>query len=301
MRVGTGKLLMGTCYGEAGKYVFQFPLKPAGGLARAIKKAVLIHCEKSIRVLVRGPEHEFDDENDQAELTDFGTDDEAPEEGGQPATGNDMAALFKARSREVKARLDAFRDVDAGRAAPLLTRYATALGAEKAERYEDGIALLNALNSEITAAERAAAEAKNKPVAAPLKQVSNVVLQQSRLAWEAALKRVQADQKKLTAEMIDAFQGESDLPEAKRAADRINMALELFDQELSDTLDKAANAETPEARAEWHREAATIIEDYRASVDGDPIYALLDTNPYLPVAIHKTLTGALKTLSSKLT
>ena len=111
---------------------------------------------------------------------------------------------------------------------------------------------------------------------------------------------MEADQKKLTAAMIDLFQGEADLPDVQRVADRINMSLELFDQELSDTLDKAANAETPEARAEWHREAVAILDDYRDGFDADPVFALLDTNPYVPVAIHKTLSTALQTLASKL-
>ncbi len=76
MRVGSGKLLEGRCYGDAGKYVFEFEGNPPGGLARAIKKAVLIHCEKSIKVKVKGPGGEFDDENDLDEMTDLGTDEE---------------------------------------------------------------------------------------------------------------------------------------------------------------------------------------------------------------------------------
>lgn len=301
MRVGSGKLLQGRCHGEAGKVVFAFEVKPPGGLAKGLKKAILIHTELKARVLVRGPEGEFDDENDLDEMTDLGTDAEGPEAEGETPTGptpGDAAAEFAAAARAVKDRLDALRASDAGRAAPLTTRYATALGSAQAGRYDDGLAVLKALDGEITAAGRAAASAPEPQ--GPAKAVSMVVLQQSRLAWEAALKKVRADADRLAAAIVDRFEGEDDLDHARATADRVRAALDVFDQELSDTLDKALNAETPEARAGWNREAAGLIADYLKGLDTEPVYALLDTNPYVPVTIHKTLSTTLKTLAGKL-
>jgi hypothetical protein len=127
-----------------------------------------------------------------------------------------------------------------------------------------------------------------------------VTLQQSRLAWEATLKKVRADKAKLTKEIVDRFQGDPGLEQAQRAAARVTQALESFDEELTDILDRALNAENPEARSKFHGEAAAIIEAYLANLDADPVIAMLDTNPYMPVAIHKTLATTLNMLASKL-
>ena len=82
-RKGKGKLLEGTCYGEKGKYIFDFgPVKPPAGLAKMIKGAALSQAEKSIKLKVRGGGVDLDDELDTAELEDLGEDnpeDDAPD------------------------------------------------------------------------------------------------------------------------------------------------------------------------------------------------------------------------------
>src|SRR6185437_15449114 len=56
MRTGNGRVFLGRCYGEKGKYVFEFGVKPPGGLAKALKKAAGAHTDlPPIRLLVRGP------------------------------------------------------------------------------------------------------------------------------------------------------------------------------------------------------------------------------------------------------
>jgi hypothetical protein len=87
MRVGNGKLLAGVCYGESGKHVFELAVPPPGGLAKALKKAALVQGEMKIKVLVRGPGVEFDDENDLDEIADLGTDDGDEGEATAPDTG----------------------------------------------------------------------------------------------------------------------------------------------------------------------------------------------------------------------
>src|SRR5262249_22255544 len=100
--------------------------------------------------------------------------------------------------------------------------------------------------------------------------------------------------------LVNRLKGHPDLAEAQRAADRITKALEPFNEELSETLENALNAETPEARAQSHREAAALIGDYLADLEGDPVISMLDHSPLVAVGVHKTLATTLKTLASKL-
>jgi hypothetical protein len=75
MRVGNGQLHVGRVFGEGGMYIFEMATKPPGGLAKAIKKAALMHADLPIRLKLRGPDgFEVDDENDVDEVTDLGTD-----------------------------------------------------------------------------------------------------------------------------------------------------------------------------------------------------------------------------------
>ncbi|MEP5732338.1 MAG: hypothetical protein ABJL67_23560 [Sulfitobacter sp.] len=61
-----GPYFQGTCYFAAGKYHFAFSEQPPNGLARAIKRAALLHAEMAIKVVCKGGGIEFDDDADDA-------------------------------------------------------------------------------------------------------------------------------------------------------------------------------------------------------------------------------------------
>lgn len=261
MRTGNGKLLTGRCYGEAGKLVFEFAKAPPGGMAKTIKKAAFIHAELVIGVKVRGPGVEIDDENDIDEIADLGTD-------GDEADDDLTAAESGGATGDTATNIPVppVADKPEGPTAEPTTDAPT-----------------------VTA---------TPPAGKP--PVSLVALQQSRLVWEATLKKVRADGVKLTSAMVDRFDGESDQGEAQRAAGRVDESLARFNEDLTEILDEALNAEDPEDRAALNAEAASVIDGFLKDLDADPVITLLDTNPFVPVAIHKTLSSTLKTLASKL-
>ncbi len=230
-------------------------------------------------------------------------------------TAADPAAEFKARFAEwqgvIKQALTA-RPPNAGDMAKLLAQ-ATALGkpggdpVQALEKLKECHALAKAAlaggapgagQSKPTATAPRGPAGDGKP--APRRAISMVALQQSRLAWEATLKKVRAEGTKLTTAMVDHFKGHPAADDARRATERINAALGLFNEELMDVLDKALNAADADERGARHDEAAALINDYVNDLASDPVIAMLDANPFVPVAIQKTLSTTLKTLASKL-
>src|SRR5262249_53528611 len=86
-----GKFIRGECFCEENTYVFQVQIKPPGGLARKIKKAILDQSVGKLKpkVMVRGPNGaEINDKNDTDNLaTDIPLEDVA-----EPAEGEAAAA-----------------------------------------------------------------------------------------------------------------------------------------------------------------------------------------------------------------
>ena len=103
-----------------GKVCVRVRGKSAGRTGQGDQEAVLIHCEKSIKVKVKGPNGEFDDENDIDEMTDLGTDEEgAPRPPPTYRHGRRGDSVeYPCPGNQGPARC--LPDVDAGRAAPLL-------------------------------------------------------------------------------------------------------------------------------------------------------------------------------------
>src|SRR5262249_34915840 len=78
MRTGAGKILEGTCHGEGVACVFVLETKPPAGLAANIRNAALAHAGQRIKVKVRGPGIELDDETDAEDV-------EVQDDGGEEA------------------------------------------------------------------------------------------------------------------------------------------------------------------------------------------------------------------------
>jgi gas vesicle protein len=413
MRTGKGKILLGKCYGEDGKYVFEFEEKPAGGMTKVIKKAAKVHAEMDIRLKVRGAGEELDDELDTGELVDLGDDypdADAPDTRASNASGEEASTAFDAPSptapprtgrgsadfasqlketltlakraaylssgvgmlagglvREAQALFAAGKPADALEKIKILRDMANAAitsagpmadqmiaDAQKAEAEDTERAAhakgdpmkgftdrLKRLQPRIkTAVERgndlgqeakrlateagmyarkqdfhranqgldrleAALDGPLAPTAPTLSAAvdgasSTVILQQSRLAWDAARKKVGADLARLRKAMLDSFDEEPERAAATRAAEKIGGLMEVFDGRLSQALDEVLNAESPEERHELHEQAASLIRNYRAFVARDPIIKALEVNPFVPVSVEKILVTTLGVLGSKL-
>jgi protein-arginine kinase activator protein McsA len=135
------------------------------------------------------------------------------------------------------------------------------------------------------------------PAAAP---VSLVRLQQCRLAWGAAVKKLQGGLDKLSQATRQAYAGDPRLAQIEVAINTIIANLRGHYEDLSDKLDEALNAEAPEQRQQRHREARARVQQFLAYVAGDPVLQQIDDNGLVPLEIKKTLSAALPVLASKL-
>ena len=245
---------------------------------------------------------------------------------GDKGKGKDaVVARLKTLRPEFDKALAQAREADADRAEELDGTFAQLYDEIKAGKFDAAAATLDTLDKLVKAAKGdsgkpppapptpesskekgpSAEPSKEKPPKAPppkggAKGVSNVVLQQSRLAWDAARKKVASDIVKLQKAIVDAFQGESELAAATKAAQKLDGLLKLFDERLSDKLDQALNAAEPEVRQKHMRDAAGQLRRYRGMLDKNPLVKEIDGNPFAPVSVHKTLSSTLALLESKL-
>jgi len=70
LRRGQGPLFEGTCHGEQGTCIFVLEKAPPPGLAKSIARAAAAQANARIRVKVRGPNSEINDENDSDDVAD---------------------------------------------------------------------------------------------------------------------------------------------------------------------------------------------------------------------------------------
>jgi hypothetical protein len=120
----------------------------------------------------------------------------------------------------------------------------------------------------------------------------------ARVAWMATRKKIEGDIGKLHGSFNSAFQGHPmgpDLGAAFKA--RADKVLETLDEALAHKLDEVTRNTDPTQHAKLAQEARQIIQRYEATIADDSTIAALDTNPFTPLAIRKTLTATLSTLS----
>ncbi len=79
---------------------------------------------------------------------------------------------------------------------------------------------------------------------------------------------------------------------------RVAPLLGTLDELLADKLDAASNAADAQQRSELVEEARQIIERHRDYLAASPIIADLDANPFVPLAIQKTVATTLAALSN---
>jgi hypothetical protein len=123
----------------------------------------------------------------------------------------------------------------------------------------------------------------------------------SRMVWLAARKKVDGDIGKLHDEFMAVFKDHSkadDLGTAFRS--RVGSVMDRLDENLAHKLDEIATNTDPGQHAKLVQEAQGLLQGYEAYLANEPLIATLDSNPFTPLAIQKTMTATLTALGKAL-
>ena len=120
----------------------------------------------------------------------------------------------------------------------------------------------------------------------------------SRMAWIATRQKIESDIAKLHDALSSAYQGHGAAETLEQAFQaQVEAMLNTLDHSLSDKLDEVTKVTDIGQHAKLVQEARQIMQRYEDYVAGEPIIAKLDANPFVPIAIEKTLTATLAALS----
>jgi len=134
--------------------------------------------------------------------------------------------------------------------------------------------------------------------AAPQAAAAGAIYVKSRTAWIATRAKVESEIAKLHGALSSAYQGHGAAGELEKAFQtRVEAMLGTLDDSLAAKLDEVNKALDPGQRAQLVQEARQIMQRYESYVASEPLIAKLDANPFVPVAIEKTLTATLSALS----
>jgi hypothetical protein len=153
--------------------------------------------------------------------------------------------------------------------------------------------LLDAASSSASAGPTAAGgsnAAKNGP--------GSPVFGKARATWTATRQKVESEIGKLHDELQATYKGQpvvADLEKAFRS--KVEPMMAQFDATLSDKLDEVSKTTDPGTHAKLVAEAKQIITKYESFLASDALIAKLDDNPFVPLAIEKTLTATLTVLA----
>ena len=121
-------------------------------------------------------------------------------------------------------------------------------------------------------------------------------LGKAKLAWSATRTKVEGELDKLHGEMWKHYREHGfgfDLE--KTFASRIQPMMTKLDDTLSKKLDEVTGAD-PAQHTKLVGEAKQILQQYSAYLTQEPMIAKLDSNPFVPVTIQKTLSATLSAL-----
>ena len=144
-----------------------------------------------------------------------------------------------------------------------------------------------------------AADAGADPSAAPPSPAAVQRYHKSRTAWVATRLKVDAELRKLNAEIMaanDENEFGDDLETNFSAA--VAPVLTTLDESLAQALDQAARAGSAAESAQYIQQARATIDRYTQYVSSNKIISELDDNPFVKLAIGKTLNATLSTLSA---
>jgi hypothetical protein len=123
----------------------------------------------------------------------------------------------------------------------------------------------------------------------------------SRLVWVAARKKVDGDIAKLHDEFMGVFKDHAKADDIGAAfRKRVGSVMDKLDESLADKLDTLANNTDPSQHATLVQEAKQLVQDYQTYLANEPLIATLDSNPFTPLTIQKTMTATLSALGKAL-
>lgn len=157
----------------------------------------------------------------------------------------------------------------------------------------------DALEAELDAAAASPAPAP-QPTAKPSAASGPVAYAKSRLAWLAVRKKMETDLETLRKQILDFYKNEDIVGElGARYTERVKPILSNLDESsLADALDMATNATDPDERSKLVAQSQEIIKRYQSFLTSEPFFKELDTNPFVPLAITKTMDTTLATLAA---
>ncbi len=296
--VGGGQVYLGKCVGEDGTLFFEVVKEPPASLAAQIKRRLKEDAGLTLPV-------EFRTKAD-AEAEDAA---EAPEGAAVPPAPPPPPPEPDAARAALMKRLNGLgAPLKAALAGPQGPRvqalFVSVNGFLKSNDFAQAAKALDELEPLVAAAPAAAppaaAKEQAKEPAAAGKSSSFVLMQQCRLAWTAAVKKIQADIVTLRTEAHAAYEGEPILDKMDKALGEFIDTLTKHHENLSDKLDEALNAAGADERQKRQGEAIALLQQFQAYADADPILEDIDDNGLVPLQIKKTLAGILPLLASKL-
>ena len=126
-----------------------------------------------------------------------------------------------------------------------------------------------------------------------------VAFGKSRLIWLSTRKKMESDIETILSKILEHYKDHPIGPQIEQAyRSKTGPLLERLDESLADRLDEAVNATDPAIRANLVGQAKELIVRYQKTVESEPTLAQLDTNPFVPVALVKTLTTTLNALAA---
>lgn len=135
-------------------------------------------------------------------------------------------------------------------------------------------------------------------LAAPPAAGRAMLYSKSRTAWIATRAKLESEIAKLHDALASAYQGHGAVGELEKAFQtRVEAMLNALDHSLDQKLDEVNKALDPGQHAQLVQEAQKIIQRYESYVANEPLITKLDANPFVPIAIEKTLTATLTALS----
>ena len=123
------------------------------------------------------------------------------------------------------------------------------------------------------------------------------VIEKARTAWVATRQKIQGDVGHLHANVSTAFKGHEKEAEIVQALQqKIHGMFDKFDDGLEHILHGVNNAKDHEQRDKLVQQAHAMLQKYEQHIAADPAIAAVDKNPFVPMAIKKTMSATLGAL-----
>lgn len=294
---GAAKYVVAECLMENNALTFVVQSQ-ASGLAKKLRQALLDQTEMRLKVKVRGEDGAVDEDGEEHDSDgQAGAQTEAAKPT-SPSTAEHEA--YAQKVHKLQGRLaQALRDQH-----PESTklRALISLAGERANDKKDFAGAIRVLETlEHLLDTPPASSTDRDPGVKPASTIAPaIVYTQTRLAWQATRKKIQAELNKLEQAILSTYQGHAALRAVTQGVRRLDTVLELFDESLSDALDAALNETDGPTKQGLHDQARAIIVKYTDFLKSEPIVQELDANPFVPISVQSTLSNTLAVLAAKI-